>query len=64
MIGRKVLAMNTWLTIRTFIALFIAALGIGLMFVRLQDERLILGSLLFAIGVTFLLRMAIELRQS
>jgi hypothetical protein len=59
----KVPAMNIWLTVRTFIALFLVALGIGLMFVRSEDMRLMVGALFVAMGLTFMLRMALVLRQ-
>jgi hypothetical protein len=55
--------MNIWLTVRTFIALFLVALGIGFMFVRSEDMRLMVGALFVAMGLTFLLRMALVLRQ-
>ncbi len=55
--------MNTWLTIRMFTAVLLGALGLGLMFGRSEDNRVMLGALLFAVGLTFLLRMAIEFRQ-
>ncbi len=55
--------MNTWLTVRTFIAIFLGVFGLGLMFPRSDDMRLMLGALLFSLGAIFLLRMAIELRE-
>ncbi len=55
--------MNTWLTIRTFVAIFLSTFGLGLMFIRSQDERLLLGSVIAAFGLTFLLRMALEVRR-
>jgi hypothetical protein len=54
--------MNNWLAVRAFIAFYLAILGVGLMFGQ-QDERLMVGALLVTIGVTFLLRMVVELRQ-
>ncbi len=60
---RRVLAMNIWLTVRTFIALVLILLGIGLMFVRSEDSRMLLGAVLAGIGLTFVLRMALALRQ-
>jgi len=56
--------MNTWLTLRTFLALFLIAFGIGLMFVRSEDTRLMIGALFVAIGATFLLRLGLALRQT
>lgn len=49
--------------IRVFCAVFLVLLGIGLMFVRSEDARLMIGAALAAIGVTFLLRLALALRQ-
>jgi len=54
--------MNNWLAVRAFIAFYLAVLGVGLMFGQ-QDQRLMVGALLVTIGVTFLVRMAIEFRQ-
>ncbi len=55
--------MNPYLTLRTFIAVFLTLFGIGLIFVPPQDERMMIGAAIAAIGITFLLRMRIELRQ-
>ena len=55
--------MNLWLTLSTFIAVFLTLFGIGLIFVRSEDERMMIGSAIAAIGITFLLRMRIELLQ-
>jgi hypothetical protein len=55
--------MNIWLTVRTCIAVFLVLFGIGLMFVRSEDERLMLGALFAAIGLTFIFRMALVLRR-
>lgn len=60
---RKMLAMNIWLTVRTFIAIFFVAFGIGLMVARSEDMRLMVGALLAAFGLTFMLRMALVLRE-
>lgn len=58
------LVMNIWLTIRTFGAVFLLFLGIGLLFVRTEEGgRIFIGALLIAIGVTFLLRLALALRK-
>jgi hypothetical protein len=54
--------MNLWLTVRTCIALFLAVFGIGLIFAAAPTERLLIGSLIAAIGLSFLLRMALVLR--
>jgi hypothetical protein len=54
--------MNLWLTVRTCIALFLTVFGIGFIFVATPTERLLIGSLITAIGLTFLLRMALVLR--
>ena len=43
--------MNSWLLLRTFIAVFLTAFGLGLIFVRSGDERLMIGAFLFVIGV-------------
>ena len=63
LLRRRVLPMNIWLTVRTFIALFLIVLGIGLVFVRTEDMRIMLGAVFAAIGLTFLLRMALVLRR-
>jgi hypothetical protein len=55
--------MNPWLTTRMFIAVFLALFGIGLMFVRSEDGRVLGGAGIAAIGLTFLLRVALELRR-
>ena len=55
--------MNIWLTVRLAIAIFLTALGIGLMFVRSEDVRIEVGALFVAIGGTFLLRFALALRD-
>jgi hypothetical protein len=55
--------MNAWMTLRTGAAVFVALVGIGLMFVRSEDTRLVIGAFLAAIGLTFLLRVAIALRR-
>jgi hypothetical protein len=57
------LFMNIWLTIRSFIALFLIVLGIGLVFVRTEDMRIMVGAAFAAIGLTFMLRIALVLRQ-
>ena len=57
--------MNTWLHIRTFIALFCTAVGIAMIFGPLgNDGRLIAGSFLVAVGLTFLLSFYVALRQT
>jgi hypothetical protein len=55
--------MSLWLTVRAFIAIFLAAFGIGLMFVRTEDMRVFVGAALMALGLTFLLRLGLALRQ-
>jgi hypothetical protein len=55
--------MSFWMTLRTGAAVFLALLGIGLMFVRSEDSRLVIGAFIAAIGLTFLLRVAIVLRR-
>jgi hypothetical protein len=55
--------MKVWMTVRTFCAVFLVALGVGLMFVRSEDGRLMLGALFVAIGLTFMLRIALVLRE-
>jgi hypothetical protein len=57
------LVMSLWLTVRAFIAIFLAAFGIGLMFVRTEDMRVFVGAALVALGLTFLLRLGLALRQ-
>ncbi len=59
---RKVLRMSTWLTVRTFIALFLALLGIGMMFT--PDIRIFVGAALAAIGFTFLVRLMVAFRAN
>ena len=54
--------MNNWLTVRTFLAFFFAILGIGVTFVRSDDQRILLGAIIASIGLTFLLRLSIALR--
>ncbi len=60
---RKVLRYDAWLTLRTFIALFLILFGVGLMFVHAEDNRILLGAVFAAIGLTFVLRMVLVLRQ-
>jgi hypothetical protein len=56
--------MNTSLvTVRAFIAFFLAAFGIGFMFVRSEDSRILLGAFFTALGMTFLLRLALAVRM-
>ncbi len=55
--------MNIWLTVRTFIALFLIVFGVGLVFVRSEDSRILLGAVLAALGLTFMLRVALALRH-
>ena len=55
--------MSPWLTVRTFIAIFLTALGIGLMFVRTDDMRVFVGALFIAFGMTFLCRLALAARE-
>jgi hypothetical protein len=59
---RKLLGMNIWLTIRTFIALFLVVFGIGVMF-NSWTSRLATGALFAAFGLTFLVRVALVLRE-
>jgi hypothetical protein len=54
--------MSTWLTVRTFIALFLAILGVGMMFTA--DIRIFVGAMIAAIGLTFLVRLAIAFRAN
>jgi cytochrome c biogenesis protein CcdA len=55
--------MNIWLTLRTFSALFLVTLGFGLVFGNSEQLRVMLGALLAAFGLTFMLRVALVLRQ-
>ncbi len=55
--------MSIWLTARTFIALFLILYGIGLIFVRSEYGLMMVGAVFAAIGLTFLFRMALVLRQ-
>jgi hypothetical protein len=54
--------MNPWLTVRTFIAIFLTAFGIGLMFIRTEDMRVFAGAVLVGLGLTFLCRLALAVR--
>ena len=56
--------MNIWLTVRTFLALFLIIFGVGLAFVRTEDMRILVGAALAAIGLTFMVRIALVLQQS
>ena len=58
-----VAAMNTWLTIRTSIALFLVISGVGLAFSNASDGRVLIGSLFVTIGLTFFLRVALALGE-
>lgn len=55
--------MNNWITIRTFLALFLMLFGIALMFSHAEGGRILLGVILAAIGSTFMVRLAIALRR-
>jgi hypothetical protein len=55
--------MSLWLTVRAFIAIFLTAFGIGLIFVPTEDMRVFAGAVLVALGLTFLLRLGLALRQ-
>ena len=59
--------MNTWLKLRTFLALYVVILGIGLMFGH-ADGSSIIGALFVALGLRFLLpfvlAFALALRQT
>ncbi len=53
--------MSKWLTVPTFLAFFLALAGLGLMF---RPEPLVMvGAVLAAIGLTFLLRLTLALRR-
>ncbi len=54
--------MSAWLTVRTFAALFLVILGIGMMFTA--DVRIFVGAALAAVGLTFLVRLAIAFRAN
>jgi hypothetical protein len=54
--------MNMWLTVRTFCALFLLTFGIGLIFGGAEHLSVTAGAFLAALGMTFLMRMAIALR--
>jgi hypothetical protein len=60
---RKLLVMSVWLTVRTFIAIFLTAIGIGLMFMRTEDMRILIGAVLIALGLTFLCKLALAARE-
>ncbi len=55
--------MTNWLTVRTFLAFFLALAGLGLMLVRPPDPVVVVGALCAAIGLTFLFRLTMTLRR-
>jgi hypothetical protein len=55
--------MDTWLTVRAFLALYVLICGIGLMFGQSDGGRVIIGALFVSVGLTFLLRLWMALRQ-
>jgi hypothetical protein len=59
----KVRVMNTWLTVRAFLALYVLICGIGLMFGQSDGGRVVIGALFVSVGLTFLLRLWVTLRQ-
>ncbi len=54
--------MSAWLTVRTFAALFLVILGIGMMFTA--DVRIFVGAVLAALGLTFLVRLIMAFRTN
>ena len=55
--------MSNALTVRTFGAVFLALFGIGVMFVRTDQGQILVGSLIAAVGITFLMRLGIAFRK-
>lgn len=55
--------MNIWLAVRLAIAIFLTTFGIGLIFVRSEDERMMIGAFFVALGGTFLSYFALALRN-
>jgi hypothetical protein len=53
-----------WLHLRTFLAIFLAVLGIGLMFGRSSDPGLLPGAFFVALGVHYLLVLSLALRRA
>ena len=54
MIKLKVLVMNPFLSVKTFFVIWLVALGLGFMFVHTEENRMIFGATLVALGLTFL----------
>jgi hypothetical protein len=54
-------AMPTWITIRTFIAVFFALFGLRLI-ASLDEMRATFGALIAALGITFLWRLWVAMR--
>jgi hypothetical protein len=54
--------MSNWLTVRTFLAIFLAAFGFGFMFSE-AHTRLMFGAVFVALGLTFLCRLALAARE-
>ncbi len=57
------LRMSMWLTVRTFAALFLVVCGIGMVFVPM-NPAMVIGALLAATGLTYLIRLLIALRPT
>jgi hypothetical protein len=53
--------MNTWFTIRTFLAFYFVLFGFAYM-LGAPDERALLGAFFAAVGVTFFWRLWVAIR--
>jgi len=51
--------MNPLLAVKTWFAIWLVVLGIGLMFVHVDEDRMIFGATGIAFGLTLLLRQII-----
>jgi uncharacterized membrane protein YqaE (UPF0057 family) len=53
--------METWMLVRTFIAFFLALFGVGLV-AGTNESGALLGAVLAALGLTFLLRFWVAIK--
>jgi hypothetical protein len=50
-------------TVWVFLALFVTSVGLGMVFVRSDDLRILVGSVIFSVGLTTILNMTRTAKQ-
>jgi hypothetical protein len=53
--------MNIWIVVRTFIAFFLALFGVAVI-AGADQQRAMVGAVLAALGLTFLLRLCVAIK--